>query len=308
MQDGNKEQQQQPPRHFLLLDNPKKSTHLGTLLRCAAAFRAHQVLIVGHDKFNAQGSFGSHLYLDIVAFPSWESVVDYLKCGADENTDDASGETHQTATGSSKERRIPIVGISGAYGGDECVFSSDGVAMYEDADTGFATLSPRNANSKEKTQEELPHKSYPIHTRPFSSDACFLLSKDKRGLPISHARMCDSFVHVSQICFDADDSHADSQQLDTQERIPRIMQSTLLETATIYSIVLHHFTAWANYNERSFAENQKFIKDTKSDMRRRLCRRYGENLAKKEKDGGDDSQTEDGLILGQSGGVFASDY
>lgn len=86
------------------------------------------------------------------------------------------------------------------------------------------------------------------------------------------------------------------------------MQSTLLETATIYSIVLHHFTAWANYNERSFAENQKFIKDTKSDMRRRLCRRYGENLAKKEKDGGDDSQTEDGLILGQSGGVFASDY
>ena len=94
----------------------------------------------------------------------------------------------------------------------------------------------------------------------------------------------------------------------TPERIPRIIQSTLLETATIYSIVLHHFSAWANYNERSFAENQKFIKDTKSDMRRRLCRRYAENITTKEKDASNDLQTEDGLIFRQSKGVFASDY
>jgi len=315
MQDDNKQQQQSPPRHFLLIDNPAKTTHLGTLLRCAAAFRAHQVLIVGHDKFNAQGSFGSHLYLDIVAFPSWECVVDYLKRGANEDgahhdkITDAASAAHQTyTTDSSKDNRIPIVGISGAYGGDECIFSSDGVAVYEDADTGYATLSPTDAiSSKEKKQKELPHKSYPIHTRPFSSDVCFLLSKDKRGLPVSHARICDSYVHVPQICFDADDSDTDA-KLNTQEKIPRIIQSTLLETATIYSIVLHHFSAWANYNERSFAENQKFIKDTKSDMRRRLCRRYEENITTKTKDANNDLQTEDGLIFEPSEGVFASDY
>jgi len=269
------------------------------------------VLIVGHDKFNAQGSFGSHLFLDIVAFPTWECVVDYLQRGANEDgahhdnnaNDDESETQHQITTtdDSSKERRIPIVGIAGAFGGDGDVFSSDGATVYADADTGFATLSPRDAKSKEKKQDVLPHKSYPIHTRPFSSDVCFLLSKDKRGLPISHARICDSFVHVPQICLDTDDSDADAQ--------PRIIQSNLLETATIYSIVLHHFTAWANYDERSFAENQKFIKDTKSDMRRRLCRRYGDNHTKKEKDyAEDESQTEDGLILEPSGGAFASDY
>lgn len=301
-----------PPRHFLLMDNPSKTTHLGTLLRCAAAFRAHQVLIVGHDKFNAQGSFGSHLYLDIVAFPSWECVVDYLKRGAiednevhhDKNTDAASA-THQTltVTDSSKDNRIPIVGISGAYGGDDSVFSSDGVAVYEDADTGFATLSATVANSGQKKQVQLPHKSYPIHARPFSSDVCFLLSKDKRGLPIAHAGICDSFVHVPQICFNTDEDA----QLHTPQRIPRIIQSTLLEIATIYSIVLHHFTAWAKYDERSFAENQKFIKDDKSDMRRRLCRRYGENLCKLKKKVEEDSLENDGLIMEQSE-MFASDY
>lgn len=294
------------------MDNPSKTTHLGTLLRCAAAFRAHQVLIVGHDKFNAQGSFGSHLYLDIVAFPSWECVVDYLKRGAiedeahhhDKNTDAASA-THQTLTytDSSNDNRIPIVGIAGAYGGDESIFSSDGVTVYEDDDTGFATLSARDANSEEKKQTELPNKSYPIHDRPFSSDVCFLLSKDKRGLPISHARLCDSFLHIPQICFDTDDDA----QLNTPERVPRIIQSTLLEIATIYSIVLHHFTAWANYDERSFAENQKFIKDDKSDMRRRLCRRYGENLSTSKSDVEEDSLDNNGLILEQSG-MFASDY
>ena len=312
MQSDNEQQRRQlPPRHFLLMDNPSKTTHLGTLLRCAAAFRAHQVLIVGHDKFNAQGSFGSHLYLDIVAFPSWECVIDYLKQGANEdaahqdmNTDalDAASATHATPTvDSSTDSEIPIVGIVGAYGGNEDVFSSDGVAVYEDVDTGYATLSTRDANSSEKKKrEKLPNKSYPIHTRPFSSDICFLLSKDKRGLPLSHSRICDSFVHVPQICFDADD---------TLERIPRIIQSTLLETATIYSIVLHHFAAWAKYNERNFAENQKFIKDVKSDMRRRLCRRYGENaLTTKMKGDEDDLQEKDELILDQTGGVFASDY
>ena len=290
---------QPPPRHFLLMDNPSKTTHLGTLLRCAAAFRAHQVLIVGHDKFNAQGSFGSHLYLDIVAFPSWECVVDYLERGAKKNDVEALSSPHQTHTltiSPSKQERVPIVGILGAYGGDEAVYSSDGLDVYEDSATDYATLSPTTSETSE--QKKMPHKSYPLHNRPFSTDTCFFLSKDKRGLPIKHARICHSYVHVPQICFDTQE----------QEKVSRIVQSTLLETATIYSITLHHFTAWAKYDERSFADNQKFVKDTKSDMRRRLCRRYRQNLTSAEKDDEHESQDEDALILEQSGGVFASDY
>lgn len=285
------------------MENPSKTTHLGTLLRCAAAFQADQVLIVGHDKFNAQGSFGSHLYLDIIAFPTWESVVNYLNHGGNEDrarqnsTDDASNSTSS---------RIPIVGIAGAYGGGESVFSPSGIPIHADSSTGFATLSRPATNAKEYPKhEELKQKSYPIHTRPFSSDVCFLLSKDKRGLPIPHARLCDSFVHIPQMCFDSVDAEDD---VDVQLNMPeRIIQSTLLETATIYSIVLHHFTAWAKYDERNFAENQKFVKDVKSDMRRRLCRRYVEYHRTKEKDTEEDeTQSDDGLIIQQ--GFFTSDY
>lgn len=301
MQDSR--QQSPPRRHFLLMDNPTKVNHLGTLLRCAAAFRAHQVLLVGHDKFNAQGSFGSHLYLDIVAFSTWESVIDYLKRGGNEHG--GANNRNQAAEFSSSLHRVPIVGIVGAYGGGEKIFSPCGVSVYVDTGKGFATLSPA-AKGEERNHEILPNKSFPIHTRPFSSDVCFFLSKDKRGLPSSHASMCDSFIHVPQVCFDID---SDSDAIDAQEEFPKIMQSSLLETATIYSIVLHHFTAWGNYNERNFAENQKFIKDTKSDMRRRLCRKYGEILANKDKDVDKESETEDVLIMEQSTGeFFASDY
>lgn len=293
-----------PVRHFLLMENKSKTTHLGTLLRCAAAFRAHQVLIVGHDKFNAQGSFGSHLYLDIIAFPTWESVVNFLNHGGNEDR------ARQNSTGdasSSTSSRVPIVGIAGAYGGGESVFSPSGIPIHADSSTGFATLCRPSSNAQEYPiqNEELKQISYPIHTRPFSSDVCFLLSKDKRGLPIPHARLCDSFVHVPQMCLDSVDTEDD---VDVQRNIPeRIIPSTLLETATIYSIVLHHFTAWAKYDERNFAENQKFVKDDKSDMRRRLCRRYVEDHRTNLKDAAeDDTQSDDQLVIQQ--GFFTSDY
>lgn len=262
------------------------------------------MLIVGHDKFNAQGSFGSHLYLDIIAFPTWESVVNYLKHGGNEDR------ARQNSTGdasSSTSSRIPIVGIAGAYGGGESVFSPSGIPIHADSSTGFATLCRPATNAQEyPIHEQLKQKSYPIHTRPFSSDVCFLLSKDKRGLPIPHARLCDSFVHIPQMCLDSVDT--DDVDVDVQLNMPeRIIQSTLLETATIYSIVLHHFTAWAKYDERNFAENQKFVKDVKSDMRRRLCRRYVEDHRTNEKDAEEDeTQSDDGLIIQQ--GFFTSDY
>ena len=89
-------QQQQQRRWYLLMDNPSKTNHLGTLLRCAAAFQCHQVLLVGYDKFNWQGSFGSHIFLDIVVFPTWDSVHEYLMRGGDD--DDCANNANDTTT------------------------------------------------------------------------------------------------------------------------------------------------------------------------------------------------------------------
>eukprot|EP00581_Thalassiosira_minuscula_P029013 CAMPEP_0183758988 /NCGR_PEP_ID=MMETSP0739-20130205/6792_1 /TAXON_ID=385413 /ORGANISM="Thalassiosira miniscula, Strain CCMP1093" /LENGTH=354 /DNA_ID=CAMNT_0025996687 /DNA_START=21 /DNA_END=1085 /DNA_ORIENTATION=- len=291
---------------YLLLSNPSKTTHLGTLLRCAAAFQVHQVLLVGYDKFNCQGSFGSHLFLDIVVFPTWDSVHDYLRRGGDDNEmndnetkcDTTDGEhISQNEQQHSKTNKIPsnaesktndhrnnmtpssstkdpitIIGITGAYGGGEEIFSTNGVPVYEDSDKKYVSLVPPSDTANPGNAPTcLPHRSFPISSRPFSSNVCFLLSKDKQGVLASQARMCDGFVHVPHLALDVDVAPASTSSQ------PSILPSTLIDTATTLSTVLHHYTAWARYTERTFEENQKFVKDIKPNARRRLCRVYGQN-------------------------------
>ncbi|KAL7544929.1 hypothetical protein ACHAWF_008310 [Thalassiosira exigua] len=290
-------------RCYLILSNPSKTTHLGTLLRCAAAFQVHQVLLVGYDKFNSQGSFGSHLFLDILAFPSWESVCDYLRRGgeekgvADKNIN--SSECQKKHKINAGRQLISLVGILGSFEGGEEIYSHQGVEAYDDE--GFVSLAPPEEKENKESRHEkqsspscLPQRSFPISSRPFSHDVCFILSKDGRGLPLSHARMCSSFVHVPQLPLFLDDNNEPKKPVgpvnsgDTTskrafqsppERMPNsptpkapIKLSNLLDTATNLSIVLHHFTAWARYKERSFETNQKFVKDIKPKDRRRLCR------------------------------------
>lgn len=322
---------------YLLLSNPSKTTHLGTLLRCAAAHRAHQVLLVGYDKFNCQGSFGSHLFLDIVAFPSWDIVHDYLKRGGIEDGDDdnhhsvyANGDVSNCKTddsssisnagagqssstteastsalgnhGQIQRNPITVIGILGAYGGGEEIFSTDGVPVYQS--DGYVSLVPPQGDGTAKigqteqnqdTATLLSERSFPVNTRPFATDVCFLLSKDKRGMPISQARVCSGFVHVPHLNFDVhddndcDDGVASNESItpasasETPPNEQSIKQSTFMDTATTLSIVLHHFTAWAGYTERAFEENQKFVKEIKPDARRRLCRVIGQSNKKKRK-------------------------
>ena len=86
----------------------------------------------------------------------------------------------------------------------------------------------------------------------------------------------------------------------------RSRKGTLSSTfSSLMSSMWMWCSGWSSLRPRG---NQKFIKDTKSNMRRRLCRRYGENVTKKKKDANNDLQTEGELIFEQSEGVFASDY
>lgn len=250
-------------RFYLLISNPSKTTHLGTLIRCAAAFGAHQLLLVGHDKFNCRGSFGSHQFLDILCFRNWETVQDYLRRGGDLGSessvkDEDSSKCNGSEVSHPQRNPIDIIGILGAYGGGDEIFSHNGVPVYEVVDEFASLVIPKESNCDATCQ--LPIRSFPIHTRPFSDcsdDVCFLLSRDY-NLPISQARMCKGFVHVPHLSLDDDTA--------------TITKSNLLDMATSSSIVLHHFTAWAGYVERSVAENQKFVKDAKPSARRRLCR------------------------------------
>ena len=195
------------------------------------------------------------------------------------------------------EQQIEIVGIMGACCGEEELFSRVGVKIYKNS-TGNVSLKlpgndqdgscPISTTSFQQNENDnrivrtdkqmidemgikggsesncLQKMSYPVHTRPFSTHTCFLLSKTRSGLSTSQAQFCDGFVHVPHLnIFKGTSIEKKSVTSDhsTQQAIQPSTQ--LLDTATIFSIVLHHFTAWAEYSERQFEENQKFVKDSR---------------------------------------------
>eukprot|EP00957_Ditylum_brightwellii_P016318 1227043-Ditylum_brightwellii.AAC.1 len=64
---------------YLLLENPKKSNNLGPILRCAAAYAVDQVIFVGYEKCSTDGSHGAAKHVSIVAFPTFDQAVQYLR-------------------------------------------------------------------------------------------------------------------------------------------------------------------------------------------------------------------------------------
>lgn len=85
------------------------------------------------------------------------------------------------------------------------------------------------------TETPSAKRSYPVHTRPFvKGNCCFVVSKNPKGLPSSLASQCDFFIHIPHV----------SVTIGHNLR--------LLDAPSCLSIALHHFTAWALYDERGF--------------------------------------------------------
>lgn len=63
----------------LFNDNPDKKQNFGKILRSAAAFQIHEVLIVGSSKFSTHGAHGSVKHLDIRYFESLDTLTSYLR-------------------------------------------------------------------------------------------------------------------------------------------------------------------------------------------------------------------------------------
>jgi len=92
-----------------------------------------------------------------------------------------------------------------------------------------------------------PHRSFPIETFSFSNgNICFVVAKQRQGLPLSLARLCDAFVHIPHMA--------------------HVTTEPLLDTPSCLSILLHEFTNRAGYSERNF-QGHKF--DVARSMRQR---------------------------------------
>lgn len=212
-----------PPRIFVLLENPKKSNNLGPILRCAAAFATTQVVMVGYDKCNTEGSHGASKHVDMVAFPALNQAMEYLRAPLSEG-----GCECVTVMG------LLCAGAGGAY-------SKLGYTVVEDKDNGTVAIDKSRITPSSSCC--LPN-SYPVNTKPFQrvGNFCIVLSKNGKGLPTRLAKTCDYFVHVPHVEIPPVNGRHDDLPLD----VP-----------SCFSITLHHLTQWAGYHERVF-QGHKF--------------------------------------------------
>lgn len=201
------------PRIYLLLENPRKSNNLGAILRCAAAFGVAQVVAIGFEKCATEGSHGAAKHVSMIAFPSVEQAVDYLR-------------TERGCTS--------FVGILGAVPG---AYDCNGYNMYRD-DEDLVQVDTDVVSRSGELSPLVDKRSFPVNCRPFvQGNCCFVIRKNSTGLPRSLANPCDFFCHVP--CVNASE------------------EGHLLEAPSFLSIALHHFTAWARYDERDF-QGHKF--------------------------------------------------
>ena len=64
---------------YILLENPKKSTNWGPLLRCCVAYGIKQIVVVGYDKCSVQGSHGASKHIELIAFPTHEQAMQFIR-------------------------------------------------------------------------------------------------------------------------------------------------------------------------------------------------------------------------------------
>ena len=228
-------------KSYLLIENPSKANNLGPLLRCACAFRVTEVIFVGFAQCSAEGSHGSARHVSIRAFASFEQAEKYLRgdCGVVDVVGVLGGTWNH-------RRSSSAVDVYDDCEVSECdhtndVSGSSAVRRLVTISDDAATMPTfrRVCDSAENTASYKYPSSRPVHRRQFRGNTAFLCTKNWRGLPVEQARICDSFIHVPHV---AAEEPSQAMFVDIQSSI---------------SIIFHHFTAWAQYNERE-SEGQKF--------------------------------------------------
>jgi hypothetical protein len=123
--------------------------------------------------------------------------------------------------------QVECKSLVGLLGGVANAYDSSGYNVLEQDETFQVTV-------EASTERTTAKSSYPIHSRPFvEGNCCFVIGKLSTGLPSSLASQCDFFVHIPHVDVSGDDAR-------------------LLDVPSCLSISLHHFTAWAQYDERGF--------------------------------------------------------
>lgn len=281
---------------YLIIANPKKSNNLGPIVRCAAAFGVSQIILVGYEKFATDGAHGSHRHVRTIAFPTFDKAENYVR---------------------TELRCCCIVGLLGGVPVSmlnedvtmkestrigSC-YNSNGSSIYFNEELGLWLVrnnaeddnctsacakhhgetpassecgsAARNYETKESLTER---RSYPVHCRPFffqkGGPFCLVVSKDSMGLSTEQANLCDLFLHVP---------HMAAAVMTPSTATTTMTMQRLLNAPTCLSIVLHHYTAFAQCQERNFLEG-KFQVSSKKVSRSEQCSEKQRNDRSKQRE------------------------
>jgi hypothetical protein len=123
-----------------------------------------------------------------------------------------------------------IIGLLGAFPG---AYSDSGYNVIDDENNQLICLSEQSAQSRDS------RLSFSVDCYPFKiGNTCFVSGKNPCALASVFSGSCTGFIHVP-----IDASLVTSQTEGTP---------CLLDTQSILSIVLHHYTNWAGYDEQAF--------------------------------------------------------
>jgi hypothetical protein len=166
-----------------------------------------------------QGSHGASKHVQIIAFPTGHQAITYLR--------------HDCQCAS-------IVGLMGPLPGGYDEAGAIVLPFTDESSTGVTMMRGKNVDRIDDTlNDHTQRRSYPVHAFSFTpGNICFVISKSRSGLPSSLFELCESYVHIAHSTFCAGDDW-------------------LLDTPSCLSILLHMYTNWANYDERTF-QGHKF--------------------------------------------------
>ncbi|CAM9408851.1 unnamed protein product [Pylaiella littoralis] len=264
---------------YLVLANPSPKHNLGTLIRCASAFAVEEVIVVGASTFSTHGAHGSNKHVQYRCFDDWDSAATFLRaekgcdlCGVvsqsritstslsspsrgvvaapvkseyaaataavteSGNPGDAeeysgAGSVRSTCTGRETGKMPAVEGYTTGAALERCEGSSTSSSLRTPGEISMREGQENQRGSDSKGRRLL---STPVRRRPFRRSTAFLVGHRNR-LEDEALDVCDFLVHAEQVGG----------------------FSIELGAPVTTSIALHHFTAWAKYEEREFT-GEKF--------------------------------------------------
>jgi hypothetical protein len=221
------------------------------------------------SSFVGIGSHGASKHVQLIPFPTVDKAIAFLhnEC--------------QCAN---------IIGLLGAF---PVLFSCDGYNVIQDDGTQLLRPLQPSTTGSGQIDNTPSRQSFPVSNYPFQAgNTCFAFGKHAHGLTATFHDCCNGFIHVPHEAIGTDTSKKDNLQ-----SFPT--PTSLLDSQACLSIVLHHYTEWAKYDERNFSGHKFSVANTNAslDSTLRLQQQQAREDKRRDREAEAETTMDDGLEI-----------